>query len=53
MYVSYTISMLCYLCLHRELKMNLPLPEESPPAPWWVAECDYSLLVGIVKHGGC
>ena len=47
--VNVTTCVFCY----RELEMNLPLPEESPPAPWWNAECDYSLLVGIVKHGGC
>ena len=35
----------------RSLGLSLPRPEEPPPAPWWNTECDYSLLVGIVKHG--
>lgn len=37
--------------LHRSLKLDFPRPEEPPPALWWTLECDYSLLVGIMKHG--
>eukprot|EP00731_Ephydatia_muelleri_P027006 Em0018g1106a len=35
----------------KSLGLNVPQPEEPPPATWWNAECDISLLVGIVKHG--
>ena len=38
-----------YVC--RSLGLSLPRPDEQPPAPWWNTECDYSLLVGIVKYG--
>ena len=35
----------------KNLGLHLPRPEESPPAPWWISECDNSLIVGIFKHG--
>jgi hypothetical protein len=28
-----------------------PPPTELPPKPWWDAEADKSLLVGVYKHG--
>ena len=37
--------------MHRDLEIVLPVPEESPPAPWWNSFCDVCLLVAIVKHG--
>ena len=39
------------LLYFRSLGLNLPKPDEPPPAPWWNVECDNSLLVGIIKHG--
>ena len=50
------VNELCFIFMTfppRSLKLDLPKPEESPPAPWWNVECDHSLLVGIVKHGMC
>ena len=35
----------------KSLGLQLPRPEENPPAPWWNTECDHSLMVGILKHG--
>ena len=35
----------------RALGLDLPRPEEVPPASWWSADCDHSLVVGILKHG--
>ena len=35
----------------RSLGLDLPKPEDPPPALWWNLECDQSLIVGILKHG--
>lgn len=35
----------------KSLGLQLPIPEENPPALWWSTECDHSLVVGILKHG--
>ena len=35
----------------KSLGLQLPKPEEPPPAVWWNADCDHSLVVGILKHG--
>ena len=35
----------------KSLGLQLPRPEETAPALWWNAECDNSLIVGILKHG--
>ena len=47
----YNITLISSMYYCRSLGLSLPRPDEPPPAPWWNTECDYSLLVGIVKYG--